>query len=232
MRPCGLSMNTRTPFLPRMAYSARCRCRRWWRQDVEGFAAARQFVLEQVASSCIAMSFEGQRRAVGQGFQVQAVFQVAQGVISPVPKVARCRFFGQGAQVGGRDIVDVERQDLKRQVGIALGVVRRAPASTTWHRPPAGKCSGRYRPPSGARPSSRIRRSACGLGAARAEVQHQASSSLRIDDGRQHGGQGLHLRQRCSSWPSLRVVVRMMRSVWVAAFARGPHRPHAAAQRR
>jgi hypothetical protein len=67
MRPCGDSMNTRTPCLPRIAYSAALPVspdvapRMFsWRP------AARQHVLEQVAEQLHRHVLECQRRAVGQ----------------------------------------------------------------------------------------------------------------------------------------------------------------------
>jgi hypothetical protein len=55
-------------------------------QDVELLRRGAQFVLEQVAQQLHGHVLEGQRGAVGQGFQPQAVFQWRSGTISPVPK--------------------------------------------------------------------------------------------------------------------------------------------------
>ena len=93
-------------------------------QDVELFTAALELVLEQVTQELHGHVLEGQRGAVGQGFEPQAVFEVAQR-----HDLAGAKHFGgiglgaQGLEVGGRNVVDIERQDLKRQLGVALLVV-------------------------------------------------------------------------------------------------------------
>jgi hypothetical protein len=57
-------------------------------QDVQLLAAAAQFVLEQVAQQLHRHVLEGQRRAVGQGFQHDALFQLLQRTISRLPNTS------------------------------------------------------------------------------------------------------------------------------------------------
>jgi hypothetical protein len=88
-------------------------------QDVELLAAAGQFVLEQVAQQLHGHVLEGQRRAVGQRLDHQPVAQAAHrhdGLAAE--DLGGVGLAHQRLQVGGRDVVDVERQDLEGQVGI------------------------------------------------------------------------------------------------------------------
>ena len=98
-------------------------------QNVELFAAAGQFVFEQVAQQLHGHVLERQSRAIGERFDPDAVLQVAQG-----HDFAGAEYFGgvglgaQGTQVVGGNVVDVQRQDFKRQRGVALLVIDLAPA--------------------------------------------------------------------------------------------------------
>ncbi len=85
-------------------------------QDVELFAAAGQLVFKQVAQQLHGHVLEGQRGAVGQGFEVKAVVELFERHDGGVA-VHR---FGVGLvaerlQVGRGNVVDVERQHFKRQ---------------------------------------------------------------------------------------------------------------------
>ena len=110
-------------------------------QDVQSLATPRQFVLEQVTQQLHRHVLEGQRRAIGQGFDVQR----ADATSKPThrhDRIAAVGRFGVGAvdqqlQIGLRDVGDEQRQDLERQIGVAqaaparqrgivdLGVMRR-----------------------------------------------------------------------------------------------------------
>ncbi len=72
---------------------------------------------------------EGQRGAVGQGFEPQAVFEVAQGHdLAGAEHLSGVGLGAQGFQVGSGNVVDVQRQDLEGQLGVALLVVGLAQA--------------------------------------------------------------------------------------------------------
>ena len=111
--PCGESMKTRMPCLPRMAYSAA--------EPVSPEVAPRmlsvlagplQHVFEQVAQQLHGHVLEGQRRAVGQFEQMQARLQGAQrrdlgGGVARANVAKRLRRVGlvdDGLQVGRRNV--------------------------------------------------------------------------------------------------------------------------------
>ena len=194
-------MKTLTPCLPRIAYSAALPVSpEVAPRMLSVCAAARQFVLEQVAEQLHRHVLEGQRRAVGQGLAGTGRRSSGfSGVISRrAEDLRRCRSASTSAlQVGGRDVVDVERQDLEGQ----LGIRQAAPARQRGARRPAGSASGRYRPPSGARPSSRMSEKPRGVCvAAGAEVLQLQFFLADAHDRRQHRRQRLHLRDApCSS---------------------------------
>ena len=90
-------------------------------QNVQGFATARQFVFKQIAQQLHGHVFKGQGGAVRQGLDVQIAIQLAQGHDGFCAKHLRGIGFGaNGLQIGGRDIVDIERQNLKGQRGVAF----------------------------------------------------------------------------------------------------------------
>ena len=126
-------------------------------QDVELFAAARQFVLEQVAQQLHRHVLEGQRGAVGQGFEVEAGLPAASAARSRAcrrpPRCRSCRRSRAGRRRECRRCrATAPRTPARRSRGCRGS---RASAAA-WPRRPADRRSGRYRPPSGARPSSRI----------------------------------------------------------------------------
>jgi hypothetical protein len=84
-----------------------------------GSAAATELILEQRAEQLHRHVLEGQRRSVGQGLDPQAGLECAQRHDGVAAKVgARVGAAAQRAQVVGRNVVDVQRQDLERQVGV------------------------------------------------------------------------------------------------------------------
>ena len=95
-------------------------------EDVDRLAALVQHVLEQVAEQLHRHVLEGERRAVGQFLRVQAIFELRQRrdlcrvttVTGKAVHLGSVGFADNGAQIGGRDIVDEARQDFVRQVGI------------------------------------------------------------------------------------------------------------------
>ena len=92
-------------------------------QDVELLAAAAQFVLEQVAQQLHGHVFESQRGAVGQGFQIKAVGELFQRRdFARAEHLGRVGCLADRLQVSRWNVVDVERQDLERQRGVALGL--------------------------------------------------------------------------------------------------------------
>ena len=99
-------------------------------QNIEFFATAGQLKLKQIAQQLHGHVLEGQGGAIGQGFQPQAVFKMAQG-----HDFAGAKHFGgvglltDGAQVGCGNVVDVKRQNLERQRRVPLCVVNRAPVA-------------------------------------------------------------------------------------------------------
>ena len=199
MRPCGEVMNTRTPFLPRIAYSAALPVSpRGRAQDVELLAAARQFVLEQVAQQLHRHVLEGQRRAVGQGFQEEAVLQLLQRHdLAAAENFLRCRSCGT-ARAGRppecrRCRATGSRTPGPRKAGRAI-----APA---WPRRPADSAragTGRHRAPG--LPAG-FRRNACG----RHDRGSRDSASGQLfladaRDGRQHRGQAPASAPARRSW--------------------------------
>ena len=133
MRPFGLSMKTRMPRLPRIAYSAALPVSPEVAPRMfSDLTAPRQLVLEQRAEQLHRDVLEGQRRAVRQGLQRDTRLQWLQrhdGL------AAECRRgvspAAQPAQVVGRNVIDVERQDLERQLGVGQ---RRASAPASPRR--------------------------------------------------------------------------------------------------
>ena len=98
-------------------------------QDVERLATAGQFVFEQVAEQLHRHVLERERRAVGQGFEIQAIFELRQWHdLARSEHVGGVGLGAERAQVLGRNVVDVERQHLKRQRGVTLLFQHRAPA--------------------------------------------------------------------------------------------------------
>ena len=201
MRPCGDSMKTWMPRLPRIAYSAALPVSPEVAPRMLSVCPRRaSLVLEQRAQQLHRQVLEGQRRAVGQRpARTRPARAGVSGTIASLPKTSSR--VGRGAacaQVGRRDVVDVERQDLERQVGVGRAAAS-APAS---RRRRAGSCVGRYRPPSGARPSSRISQKPRSRRiAARADVSHRHAPSRQFflahaDDRRQHRRQRLHRAMR------------------------------------
>ena len=100
-------------------------------QNIQLFAPARQLVLKQIAQQLHSHVFKRQRRAIGQGFQVETGlaelgiwrFQRFKG------HDLRCakHFFGvgllaDGLQVGRWNVVDEQRQNLECQVGVATAL--------------------------------------------------------------------------------------------------------------
>jgi hypothetical protein len=76
-------MKTRTPFLPRIAYSAALPVSPLVApRMLSCFTAPAQFVLEQVAEQLHRHVLEGQCGAVGQGFQVEAGLPAPSGARS------------------------------------------------------------------------------------------------------------------------------------------------------
>ena len=183
-------------------------------QDVQLFAAARQFVLEQVAQQLHRHVLEGQRRAVGQGFEVDAVLQLASAARSPPCRTPRrCRSCGRsraGRRPGCRRCRATGfRTRVRRTAGRAISRASpRRPADS------ARAGTGRRRAPG---PPAGSRRNACGPG--RRGWTGSASGELFLADAhdrRQHGGQApASGRARRSSCLRARLCVRMIRSVCV-----------------
>ena len=97
-------------------------------QDIELLAAPRQFILEQVAQQLHGHVFKSQRGAVGKRLKVQAAFELFKRRDGWVAKNGgSVGFFANGFQVGRGYIVDIQRQNLKRQRRIALGGIHLAP---------------------------------------------------------------------------------------------------------
>ena len=150
-------------------------------KDIEFFAPARQFVFKQVAQQLHGHVFEGQRGAVGQSLQVQTVFKPRERHDgSRAEHFFGIRLAAQGAQIVGRNVVHIQRQNLKRQVGIRQAA-------------PAGQGSrvhlriglGQIQAAIGRQAFKQDFAKALGLGWGRAggaggDVTHQASSSLRM----------------------------------------------------
>ena len=94
-------------------------------KNVQLLALARQVVFEQIAQQLHRHVFEGQRRPVGQAQQVQAFFQARQWRDLGCTENRWCvGFSAQRAQVIRRNVVDIQRHNFIRQVG----VVQSAPA--------------------------------------------------------------------------------------------------------
>ena len=105
-------------------------------QDVElrALAAvfARQLVFKQVAQQLHGHVFEREGGAVGQGFEIKAFFQLFERRDGARAKhCGRVGFGAQLPQVGGGNVVDVEREDFKRQRGIAFIAPHLAQAGQT-----------------------------------------------------------------------------------------------------
>ena len=97
-------------------------------QNVELLATPRKLVFEQVAQQLHRHVLEGQRGAVGQGFEVKAAFELLQGYdFLRAKHVLRVGFQADRLQVGGRNVVNVKRQHLKRQRAITLFQIDPAP---------------------------------------------------------------------------------------------------------
>ena len=146
-------------------------------------------------SSCIAMSLKasvGPLDSASRG-QASPAFSCGDdrlGAVTPGLGVGGVT----ALQVGRRDVVDVQRQDLERQPAYGSGRQRASVA----RRRPSGSAPGRYRPPSGARPSSRMSEKPRAVRSPRVERYFTSVQLFLADahDRRQHRGQRLHLRQR------------------------------------
>ena len=162
MRPCGREHeDAARRCLPRIAYSAAL--------PVSPEVAPRMFSVSprrassysnRLPSSCIAMSLKA---SVGPLDRASSHRPVAERLqrrdLAACRRPRRCRSCRPARAGRRRDVVDVERQDLERQVGVATGRAS-APA---WPRRPAGSApagTGRRRAP-GLRAGSR--RSARGV---------------------------------------------------------------------
>ena len=77
LRPCGDSMNTRTPFLPRMAYSATAGVA----SGAKMFSTHRRpsSYSNRLPSNCMTVIARRPGRAVGQGFAVPGPLPAASG---------------------------------------------------------------------------------------------------------------------------------------------------------
>ena len=158
MRPCGDSMKTSMPRLPRIAYSAA--------QPVSPDVAprmlsvpplARQHVLEQVAEELQRDVLERERRSVRHAQQVQARLQRAQRRDLVAAEDRRACTCGRrcACRSARRDVVD-ERATGSRS---ARSRIAERPQRVELARSrSADSARGTARPPSGARPSSRIAR--------------------------------------------------------------------------
>ena len=88
-------------------------------KNVQLLALARQVVLEQVAEQLHGHIFKGQRRPVGQAQQIQAFFQPRQWRdLGRAKNRLGVGFAAQRAQVGCRNVIDIQRQNFKRQIGV------------------------------------------------------------------------------------------------------------------
>jgi hypothetical protein len=146
-------------------------------EDVQLIVVLRQRVLEQVPEQLHRHVLEGQGRAVRQALQDQlspvALFQHAQrrdlaarlvGARVAVD-LGRVGLAGQRLQVGVGDVGGELAQDLVGEIGV--GQLRQASSSAPLT---CGYSAGRYSPPSGARPPSRMSEKRWGLRAADALV--------------------------------------------------------------
>ena len=88
-------------------------------KNVEFFTAPRQLVLKQVAQQLHGHVFESQCRPIRQGLQVQACFKLPHGHdLGRTEDFLRVSLLANRLQVRCRNVVDVQRQHFKRQVGI------------------------------------------------------------------------------------------------------------------
>ena len=79
-------------------------------QDIEVFSTPCQLVLKQIAQQLHGHVFEGQRRAIGQGLQVEAVLQLLER--NDLRRAKHRLGIGLAAnclQISGRNVVDIER---------------------------------------------------------------------------------------------------------------------------
>ena len=201
-------MKTRTPFLPRIAYSAAL--------PVSPEVAPRMFsssprrassYSNRLPSSCIAMSLKASVGPLDRASRLDAVFQLLAAARSPACRTPlRCRSCGRspsGRRPGCRRCrATGSRTPVRRTAGRAT--------SRAWPHRPADSCSGRYRPPSGARPSSRISQKCLRSGWPRVDRYSIRQQFFLADahDRRQHRGQAPAsarslrsscLRARCAS---------------------------------
>ena len=88
-------------------------------ENVEFFTAPRQFVLKQVAQQLHRHVFKGQRGSVRQRLQVQARFKLPHGHdLGGAENLLGVRLLANCLQVRSGNVVDVQRQHFKREVGI------------------------------------------------------------------------------------------------------------------
>ncbi len=134
--PCGDSMNTRTPVLAaHRVLGRRAGVARGGAEDVDGLAALREHVLEQVAEQLHRHVLEGERGPVGQLEQAEhalASQPVHRGdVARPVARAHMAIDLGgvglvaDRLEVGGGDVGDEPGQDRERQLGIGQARARR-----------------------------------------------------------------------------------------------------------
>ncbi|KAF5292674.1 hypothetical protein FQR65_LT20242 [Abscondita terminalis] len=216
---CGTGQDTRTPCLRDIANTRRRLpvVASWWRPECELPAPPRPVVLEQMAQQLHGHVLEGQRGAVGQGLEPQAVFQWAHGHDGLGAKDFPGIGLGaDGPQVAGRDVVDVQRQNLECQRRIALGSQRLAQLIQAGIID-CGVLLGQVQPAIGRQAFEQdVAKTLAVRMAARGKVHHQFNSSLRMRlMGASTEGSPWICANAASMSPSRVAWVRMIRSVCV-----------------
>ena len=99
-------------------------------KDIKLFTAAGQFVLKQITEQLHGHVFKSQGRAIGQCLDQQAFAHGAQWHDFFCTKHSLCvSLVAKRLQVIRRNVIDEQRQHLKSQSGIALGLQNRTQAS-------------------------------------------------------------------------------------------------------
>ena len=88
-------------------------------ENIELFTAPRQLVLKQVTQQLHGHVFKGQCGPIRQGLQVQAGFKLShRNDFRRAKNFLRIGFLANRFQVCSRNVVDVERQQFKSQIGV------------------------------------------------------------------------------------------------------------------